>query len=208
MLRVTGRPRSTFIDLINKKQECRVCREIKFFEEFFKKKGAVSGYDSLCKKCDNERKKLAYNTPRHISYETKKEYRKVNSIKNIEYAKEYRDANKDVLLEKRRLNVEHKKEIDRLYLQKFPEKIAAKSAKRRAYNLQATPSWADRKYIDLFYQIAKEESLELGSICHVDHIVPLKSKLVCGLHNEFNLQVLLGTENLRKSNVIWPDMPT
>lgn len=186
---------------------CEKCKEEKPIEGFHKSKRHTSGRHNICSMCENERKRLTY-TPGSQSYETKKEYRKIISSKNIKYQKQYRDTNKDILLEKRRLNVEHKRELDKVYTQKFPEKIAAKSAKRRAYNLQATPSWADKKYIDLFYKIAKEESLELGSICHVDHIVPLKSKLVCGLHNEFNLQVLLGAENLRKSNVIWPDMPT
>jgi hypothetical protein len=42
---------------------------------------------------------------------------------------------------------------------------------------------------------------------HVDHIVPLVSKFVCGLHCEANLQLLPGPENQRKGNRVWPDMP-
>jgi 5-methylcytosine-specific restriction endonuclease McrA len=41
----------------------------------------------------------------------------------------------------------------------------------------------------------------------VDHIVPLKSPLVCGLHVEHNLQVIPATQNRRKHNRVWPDMP-
>lgn len=58
----------------------------------------------------------------------------------------------------------------------------------------ATPSWANRKNISEIYKQAGE----LGM--HVDHVIPLRGKTVCGLHVENNLQLLTPKENMSKGN--------
>jgi hypothetical protein len=75
------------------------------------------------------------------------------------------------------------------------------NAARRSLKRQATPSWSETEKIVLLYEKASEFGM------HVDHVVPLKSKYVCGLHCWANLQLLGSVENISKGNKYWPDMP-
>lgn len=82
-----------------------------------------------------------------------------------------------------------------------------KNANRRAAKLQATPKWASESLILAMYEECQLKSEETGIVHHVDHIVPLISDIVCGLHSEDNLQILPALDNLSKGNRHWPDMP-
>lgn len=72
---------------------------------------------------------------------------------------------------------------------------------------RATPAWADKDAMRSIYKEAARISAQTGEARHVDHIVPLKSDLVCGLHCEANLRVVTAADNLKKHNRSWPDMP-
>ena len=87
------------------------------------------------------------------------------------------------------------------------DKLSAKSARRRALKLKATPIWANEFFIEEIYNLAKLRTRHLNFPWHVDHIVPLQSNKVCGLHVEHNLQVIPGMDNFSKNNRHWPDMP-
>jgi len=113
------------------------------------------------------------------------------------YNAEWRSANPDgVSAKNRRWNVAH------------PAQRNALVAERRAKKIQATPSWAIDFIISESYELARLRTKMTGFKWHVDHIVPLRSKLVCGLHVHNNLQVIPATQNIKKGNRYWPDMPT
>lgn len=108
----------------------------------------------------------------------------------LSIGKKYRDKNKD----KERART-HANRV------KFKAYYASKCAERRAMKLKATPEWRNNEKIAKVYDMGKKYNLE------VDHIVPIQSDLVCGLHCWDNLQLLSRQENARKLNKHWPDMP-
>jgi hypothetical protein len=78
---------------------------------------------------------------------------------------------------------------------------------RIAAGKRAIPAWANEDDIRGIYELAQALMQESGEPYEVDHIVPLQSKLVCGLHVAHNLQAIPKSENRKKSNRYWPDMP-
>lgn len=88
-----------------------------------------------------------------------------------------------------------------------PDKGRAQNARYCASRINATPAWADPVLILAFYKQADALNKQHGKGAHhVDHIVPLRSRWVCGLHTHHNLEVLSCADNCRKGNRKWPDM--
>lgn len=81
-------------------------------------------------------------------------------------------------------------------------------AMRHAAKLRATPSWSEADDIANLYELARTLSLATGFEHHVDHIVPLKGRTVCGLHVLANLRVITAEQNKRKSNRLIEELAT
>lgn len=88
-----------------------------------------------------------------------------------------------------------------------PGKRMAVKAARRAREKFATPAWANNFFIEEIYDLAARRTRLTGFKWHVDHMVPMQSKTVCGLHVENNLRVIPAKQNQSKNNRWWPDMP-
>ena len=93
------------------------------------------------------------------------------------------------------------------YIKEHKAKTLQRLSVRRAKSKMATPAWADKEKIKMVYLHAQLLNCWDGPRAEVDHIVPLVSDLVCGLHCEQNLQILWKSENSKKGNRYWPDMP-
>jgi inhibitor of KinA sporulation pathway (predicted exonuclease) len=88
-----------------------------------------------------------------------------------------------------------------------PALMASYEANRRSKKTAATPTWANRSEIVEIYKEARRITRETGVKHVVDHMVPLSSKNVCGLHTAKNLQVVPDSVNASKGNRVWPEMP-
>jgi len=76
----------------------------------------------------------------------------------------------------------------------------AYTVNRRKKRDCSMPLWANKEKILAFYVEARRLTTLTGIKHEVDHVIPSNHLLVCGLHNEFNLQVLTKTENCIKNN--------
>jgi hypothetical protein len=104
---------------------------------------------------------------------------------------------------KRSPNGTRKLTIPVKYKDKTPEqkgKFSAYVVERRKKRDKSMPPWADRKEIQKMYIKARQLTKETGIKHEVDHIIPSNHPLVCGLHVEYNLQILTELENIAKSN--------
>ncbi len=67
----------------------------------------------------------------------------------------------------------------------------------------ATPKWLTIEQlaqIESVYILATNLEKQTGVKYHVDHIIPLQGKDVCGLHVPWNLQAIPATQNLQKGS--------
>lgn len=138
-----------------------------------------------CYECDNIVSKLNYD------YKSKKAY-----------DKKYRLINKENIARRNRIYQETHREAIRAYNKKWhksnPESSVLRKMKRKFSEGLATTLWYETDLIKQIYLKRDELSKLWGIQLHVDHVVPLQGKNVCGLHCWDNLQLLEADLNLSK----------
>ena len=118
--------------------------------------------------------------------------------------RKYYEKNKDAV--KARANMrppEERRKHRQKHKEANPELCKALTSVRKRRHREATPKWitAEQKLaMRKTYLTAMRITKITGDRYVVDHIVPLISPVVCGLHVPWNLRVMTQDENLKKSN--------
>jgi len=196
-----------------KEKKCSACKKVLPASKFGPKLGNKDGLHYLCRECDAKKTKAWVNEkPERI------EKRKKDSKKWRTENPERHKANQRAWMEKNWAKVlEFTNANTRKYRKLFPERYiasrkkltesgkgAAYKRKRDAQKRNALPPWLNEEDLYPLYELAKDFSKETGEIWEVDHIDPLQSDLVCGLHVFENLEVIRREDNRIKGNKFTP----
>ena len=133
---------------------------------------------------------------------TQKAYNEANKDKIKAYNEAYYEASK----EKRKAHYEANKDKIKAQKKVYYEANSAKYIERATFrkkllNKLQRPSWYNSKLVNKIYNECHKLNKIAGFIkYHVDHIVPLQGKNVSGLHVQDNLEIILASANLSKSN--------
>jgi hypothetical protein len=142
---------------------------------------STGGWQKFIKKVFPNKPKGKHFIPWLLSLENKSLCTRCNTIKNLSEFWKNKNTTNGVN--------SYCKDCLSTYEKFYPER----HAKKRAAKLNAIPKWANLNKIKTIY-----DNCPTGY--HVDHIIPLQGKYICGLHVENNLQYLLASENSSKKN--------
>ena len=171
---------------------CRKCNIEKPLKDFYKRQDLPDGHQYMCKYCTKIENKQYVQKNMEKIRKGNRAYYTTNKKKVLEQKGKYYLKNKENIRKKQN-------EYKRSNRGKFNAIAAMEYTKKK----DATPKWLTKEMkeeIKEWYILAKELRWLSEEDFHVDHIIPIKGKSVCGLHVPWNLQLLSKSDNLRKSN--------
>jgi hypothetical protein len=189
---------------------CVTCKAQKPLSEFYKRKDLPDGYRNDCKVCRSATSLKKY----YENHEAGKARLKVAHAKRIAnspnfYAERYAKYKEQDLARAKlayQANAEDRKAKQRLWSKTNRGIANALSKRYKLKKVNATPPWLSESqllHIKCKYQLAAMLNIHGVEAWHVDHIVPIRGKDVCGLHVPWNLRVIPAKENMAKGNRLW-----
>jgi hypothetical protein len=172
---------------------CARCKASKPTQAFTPRPSRKRGYHSFCKPCVAAATKVSAAQDREAYLARRKASYAARAARERPKAIDRYHANRDAHMAS-----------TAAWKRENPDKIRVYNRERKARKARATPLWADKTAMRVLYEEAVKLSVETGIEHHVDHVVPLRSKLVCGLHVETNMRVITKALNVSKRNRLDP----
>lgn len=201
---------SVELQIIGKKT-CNKCKRFLDLSIFTKDKTKRDGLSTICSDCRRSYAKEKRLTNKEYVERNKERCKKHYALKKeiyMEASKKWKSQNKQKVGDsyKKYMQSDNAKQLRREAqaerYKRDPDKHIAIACANDSRIRKARPKWQPSIEITNYYRIARLFGFE------VDHIVPIKSDLVCGLHCLDNFQLLTREKNASKGNRFWPDMPT
>ena len=183
---------------------CTKCKVKKNKLEFHKNKRSSDGLKSMCKKCKNQ---YYLDNSEKIKLKAKKRYIiKKDQIK--EYQKIYKKNNREKINLRERNYKKKRRVNDEVYILKenlsclirnglklYNHKKNTKTLKILGLNFKDFKEYLNNNKYGFSY---------LDKDIDLDHIIPITSPIVCGLHVSWNMQYLTRSANSKKGNSLPP----
>jgi hypothetical protein len=177
---------------------CCKCKLTKPTTDFYANKRMKDGFNTFCILCHK-----ADNVTRKNRNRKNKEFKAAE----LAWKKAYRERTKEqqaaYMIEWRNKNSNHVTRYGKKYRVQNKERYNYLCQLRKISLMQRTPKWLsedDFWVIEQAYKLSSLRTKMFGFQWHVDHIIPLRGKVVSGLHTPTNLQVIPWIYNQRKTN--------
>jgi hypothetical protein len=172
--------------------------------EFFYARG--NGLTSDCKECC-KKKAMEYRAKNKASIkERRKDRQQIDSERRRVWGQANKERLASYMREWRTENKDRELAIAKASRERRIERILQSNKERVDWVKQATPPWAEKWILAEAKKLARLRTKVTGTQWEVDHIVPIKSPKVCGLHAFTNIRVVPKAVNAAKRNLYWPDM--